>query len=318
MRLSLLNIVVMLFSLGIGIAFGGLMFRSVPITNAATNTPLAAAAPASTSDAEIVARNSNRYASTQRTEPAKYVGVIFTRQSADIVAKTEGTLQAIHLNLGDRVKAGDIIARTDSYSGSQQLHLADATLRSAQAEERDSELEFKDAATRYHRRVELAESGLISNEDLATAKVQWDRAETKRAAAQARVAEQAARVEDAKQSLQNAVITAPFDGTVAARYLDAGAAVRPGTPVISLIRPEDLWVRFAVPEIEQPHARIGAVVDFQFEGSTVSIPGVIEYVSPSIHATSEELLVEARLKVPAALRDRIRPGESGFISSPTR
>jgi multidrug efflux pump subunit AcrA (membrane-fusion protein) len=88
--------------------------------------------------------------------------------------------------------------------------------------------------------------------------------------------------------------------------------------VISLIRPEDLWVRFAVREVEQPHARIGSAVAFQLEGSTEAIPGIIEYVSPSIHATSEELLVEARLKVPASLRERIRPGESGFILATAR
>jgi multidrug efflux pump subunit AcrA (membrane-fusion protein) len=221
MRLSFLNIAIMLLSLGIGIVFGGLMFRSVPITNAAADPPPAASAPTPNMPVEAVADSRNASTSAQGAESTKYVGIIFTRQSADIVAKTEGTLQAMRLNLGDRVKAGDVIARTDSYSGSQQLHLAEATLRSAQAEERDSELELKDAATRYQRRAELAEAGLISNEDLATAKVQWDRAETKRQAAQARVAEQAARVEDAKQSLANAVITAPFDGTVAARYLDA-------------------------------------------------------------------------------------------------
>jgi RND family efflux transporter MFP subunit len=318
MRPSLFNLAVVVFSLAVGMVFGGLVFRSVPITNAAADPPPTATASTSNLPVAVVADTRNPSTSTQRSEPTKYIGVIFTRQSADIVAKTEGTLEAIHLNLGDRVKAGEIIARTESYSGSQQLHLAEATLRSAQAEERDSELELKDAATRYQRRTELAEAGLISNEDLATAKVQWDRAGTKRQAAQARVAEQSARVEDAKQSFRNAVITAPFDGTVAARYLDSGAAVRPGTPVISLIRPEDLWVRFAVPEVEQPQARIGTAVDFQLEGSPVPIPGLIEYVSPSIHATSEEVLVEARLKVPAALRDRIRPGESGLISASTR
>ena len=81
-----------------------LMFRSVPITNAATNAPWRRPLRDVHFDAEAVAGTSNRYASTQRAEPAKYVGVIFTRQSADIVARSEGTLEAVHVNLGDHVK----------------------------------------------------------------------------------------------------------------------------------------------------------------------------------------------------------------------
>src|SRR4030095_8173324 len=221
---------------------GALMFRSVPNTNAATDQPLGPNAERSGPVAPLTET------STQQRNPATYIGVIFARQSADIVARSEGTLQAVYVNLGDHLKAGDIIARTDSYSSSQQLQIAEATLLSAQAGQRDAELELNDAETRLRRRKELAEYGLTSQEDFNTAKTQFDRAGAKLQAAQARVAEQVARVNDAKESLGNTVIKAPFDGTVAARYLDGGAATRFGTPIISLIRPEDLWVRFAVPD----------------------------------------------------------------------
>ena len=85
-------------------------------------------------------------------------------------------------------------------------------------------------------------------EELATAAVQVERARTNLEVAQARVAEQLARVKQTKELLANTVITATFEGTVAARYLDPGALVHPGSPVINLMRSEDLWVRFAAPE----------------------------------------------------------------------
>src|SRR5262249_4886573 len=155
---------------------------------------------------------------------------------ADIVARSEGILEALYVNLGDRLKAGDVIASTETYSVTPQLQIAEAGLRSAEAERGDNEVELRDAETRYSRRQELAEWGLVSMEDLATAKAQVDRAEAKLQVTQARIAEQVARVSEAKQSLANTTITAPFAGTVAARYLDSGAAVRSGSPIISLIR----------------------------------------------------------------------------------
>src|SRR5207248_6484036 len=136
-------------------------------------------------------------------DDAMHLGVIFARQSADIVARSEGSLQAITANLGDHLKAGEVIAQIDSYSITQQLEMAEATLRSALADQRDLELELKDAESRCRRREELAQEGLISREDLATARMQVDRAEAKLQAAQARVSEHVAHVNDVKGSVGN-------------------------------------------------------------------------------------------------------------------
>jgi RND family efflux transporter MFP subunit len=229
------------------------------------------------------------------------------------MARSEGALESVQANLGDLLKAGDVIARIDSYSLVRQLEMAEATLRSAQADERDLQFESHDAQSRYERREELAKDGLISREDLATARIQVDRADAKIQAAAARVAERSAHVNEAKEALANAVVRAPFDGTVAARYLDPGAAVRFGTPIVSLMRPEDLWVRFAVSEPAGRGVRIGGPVRFALTGSSLEIAGAIGYVAPAVTGTSQELLVEARLSLPSAARDAIKPGAIGRV-----
>src|SRR5262249_36282570 len=136
MRISSFNIAVMMLMLAIGIAAGALMFRGVPNTNAASDRQFALNAQRP-SPAALSSKPSS-----QETNLATYVGVVFARQSADIVARSEGTLQAVYVNLGDRLKTGDIIAQTDSYSNTQQLQIAEATLLSAQADQRDAELEL--------------------------------------------------------------------------------------------------------------------------------------------------------------------------------
>ena len=311
MSLSSTNIVAMLLMLVIGMALGALMFRNTPNTANTVDTEVTSVA----ADRPPVATASvSSPAAAPRPDAARYVAVIFARQSADIVARSEGRLEAVYVNLGDRLKPGDVVAKSESRVIAQQVQMEEAVLRSAEAEQRSAEADLKDAESRYQRRKQLWESGLVSQEDLATAKTQVERAETRLEIVQARVAEQAARLEKTKESLADTVVTAGFAGTVAARYLDSGATVRSGTPIISLIKAEDLWVRFAVPESQQTALTIGSVVHFHAAGLPAVILGVIEHVSPAITSTSQEFLAEARLKVPAFLAERIKPGASGMVS----
>jgi RND family efflux transporter MFP subunit len=306
-RISL-NITALTLVLAAGVGLGATLFREpVPATAAAAETPVSDAPPAAPArPIEDIA------------PAAAYLGVVFARQSADIVARSEGALESVDANLGDRLRAGDVIARIDSYSLARQHEMAEATLRSAQADESDLQLEEREAQSRYERRQELAKEGLISQEDLATARNQVDRAQAKLQAAASRVAEQTAHVAEAKEALATAVVRAPFDGTVAARYLDAGAAVRFGTAIVSLMRPDDLWVRFAVSEPAGEGVRLGAPVKFAPTGSSRTLAGTIGYIAPAVTGTSQELIVEARLSIPPELGETLKPGAVGRVFAARR
>jgi RND family efflux transporter MFP subunit len=243
----------------------------------------------------------------------RYVGVIFARQLADIVARSEGRLEAVYVHLGDHLKPGDSIAKIESYALMQQLAMAEASLRSVQAEARSAEVERKDAEVRYSRREGLVKAGLLSKEELATANVQVERARTALEVAQARVAEQMARVRQTKDALANTLIKAPFEGTVAARYLDPGATVHAESPVINIIRSDDLWVRFATPDTQRATLPIGSTIRVHLEGLNVVIPGTIAHLAPGVDPLTREVVIEAKLHVPAVLRGQLKPGLSGSV-----
>jgi RND family efflux transporter MFP subunit len=307
------SLIVMLLMLALGIGLATLIMAGrSPRRNKVVNFPPATAVPTSSPAVKPVLDAVTRPAEGQMLSE-RYVGVIFARQSADIVARSEGRLEAIYASLGDHLKPGAVIARIESSSITQQLEMAQATLRSAQAEERNAQVELKDAQSRYARREALVESGVLSQEELAAAKVQVERAGANQDVARARVAEQMARVEQNRESLADTVIRATFEGTVAARYLDAGAAVRSGVPIISLMRTDDLWVRFAVPDTNQAAVAIGSAVNFYLEELNIEIPAAIEHLSPGVAAISQELVVEAKLRIPAALKGRIKSGGSGLV-----
>lgn len=245
--------------------------------------------------------------------PEQYVGVIFARQLVDVAARSDGRLEAVYVHLGDHLRPGDVIAQIESSALRQQLAIAEATLRSAQAETRSTNVELKDAEVRHKRREGLVKAGLVSTEELATAAVQVERARTNLEVAQARVAEDIARVKQTKELLANTVITATFEGTVAARYLDPGALVHIGSPVINLMRSEDLWVRFAAPEDRRVSMPVGASVGVHLEGLPGVIPGTIAHIAPGVDSMSREVVVEAKLHVPVVWRGQMQPGLSGYV-----
>jgi len=190
------------------------------------------------------------------------------------------------------------------------LAIAEASLLEAEADLRRLQLELAEAEDRRARRRTLAAEGLLSKEEVVSSELQVKIAVTNMDAAGARVAERQARVAQVKDSLNDAELRAPFAGTVAARLADPGSTLRAGAPVISLIREGDLWVRFAAPQ-ERPSAIVvGSVVNVKIEtfndGSATT--AVVEHVAPAFDAVSQLLFVEARMKIPAAWRGRIKPG----------
>jgi multidrug resistance efflux pump len=122
-----------------------------------------------------------------------------------------------------------------------------------------------------------------------------------------------ARLKQAKEALANTVITATFEGTVAARYLDPGAMVHAGSPVITLMRSEDLWVGFAAPEDRRVTMPVGVSVSVHLEGLPGVIPGTIAHIAPGVDSMSREVVVEAKLHVPAVWRGQMQPGLSGYV-----
>jgi RND family efflux transporter MFP subunit len=306
-------LVLMLLVLSIGVALGtSITMFNRSDANAAADPPPASVVEIAAVDGGILQTNAQPVSEPET--PDRYVGVLFSRQSADIVARSEGRLEEVYVRLGEQLKAGDLIARIEPASIRRQLEIAQASLRSAQAEERAAEVAVKDSDARHDRRKALWESGLISSEDLTSANLQTERAATDLEVARARVAEQVVRVQQSQESLDNTMIKAGFEGTVAATYLDAGATVHSGTPIISLMRSTDLWVRFAVPEGRQAGVKIGSAITFSIEGLDIVVPAVVEHVSPGIAAIAQDLVVEAKLKIPAAWSGQIKPGASGLAS----
>jgi RND family efflux transporter MFP subunit len=161
-------------------------------------------------------------------------------QSATLYAKVSGYLKAIHVDRGDRVKAGQVVAEVESAETDSQYLSAKA------------DLENKRRLLARSR--ELRAGGNASIQAFETA-------ETNERMATALVSQL-----EVMRSYQ--VIRAPFDGTVTARFADPGALIQnAGTsqtnalPLVTITDASQLRVNVYVSQADVPFVRIGAPVD---------------------------------------------------------
>lgn len=242
------------------------------------------------------------------TPPARkgWIGVLVARESVDVTAESPGRVLAVHVQIGDRVRLGDRIATLDTRVVAQDLEMARSSLRAAEAEERRSSDELAEAKARNQRRQENPD--FFSKEDLAEAALQAKTAAAAYEVAQARVAEQRARIRQLEAGLSQSEVRAPFDGRVAERFADAGALVGPGTAVVRLISAGDLLVRAAVPPEEARALRVGAPVTVAVRTQGLRLPGTVERVAPEVDAASQMVLIEVRLNPSPETEGRLQTG----------
>ncbi len=136
------------------------------------------------------------------------------------------------------------------------------------------------------------------------------------AAATSRINEAQAAAQAAKAKLADLSPVAPLAAQVEDTYYDPGEWVAAGSPIVALIAPENVKLRFYVPEQDLAKAQPGTVVKFTCDGCTsveeakiTSVAATPEYTPPVIYSQNARAklvyLVEAK---PAAPDPQLRPG----------
>jgi len=95
---------------------------------------------------------------------------------------------------------------------------------------------------------------------------------------------------------EEARITAPFDGLVIRRSRELGDVVVPGTPILTLISMEELWISAWVDETEMAHLEMGQTsrVVFHSEPDT-SYQGEVARLSKEADRQTREFIVDVRV-----------------------
>jgi len=140
-------------------------------------------------------------------------GYVVAQRKAAVASKGTGRLVYLGAVEGDRVRAGQVIARIEDADVKAQLAQAQANVQLSRAELHDAERSL--ARERL-----LGDSGFSSQASFDAAEARYQRVKAGIAAAEAAV-------DAAQVALENTVIRAPFDGTVLTKNADVGEVVAP-------------------------------------------------------------------------------------------
>jgi RND family efflux transporter MFP subunit len=258
-------------------------------------------------------------------------GTLAAQDQVVLGAKVAGRLAEIRVDLGSRVRRGDVIARLDQSDFKVRVEQAEAALQQARARlglpaggadegidpertaiVRQARAVLEEARLTRDRSERLLRQDLIARAQLDTAIANLQVAEGRYQDAleevrnrQAVLAQRRAELEEARQRLADTALVSPIDGAVSQRQAAVGEYLTAGAPVATLVQVHPLRLRVAVPEREAADVRVGQPVRLSVEGDTTVYAGRVVRLSPIVHEQNRTLTVEA--EVPNE-RGALRPG----------
>lgn len=234
-----------------------------------------------------------------------------------------GHLEKLSVSRGNRVEAGDHLFTLDSTVESaavaeamQKLRQAEnrledltkglrpSEIRSIEAQLTQARAAYELAETEYDRRTKLLEQNAIAKDRVDQIKAELEQSEaavdrfkaeleTARLGAREDVIEAAgAEVQAARQGLVQAEwrleqksLTAPQNGLVFDSFYVTGEYVPASHPVVSLLPPGNVLVRFFIPEPVIGSLAPGQRISFDFDGAAKRYPAIISFISPRAEYT---------------------------------
>ena len=204
-------------------------------------------------------------------------------QEVEVMAKVSGYVKAIYVDIGARVRKGQLLAVLEVPELGEDLTRAQAALKRTEAEAERAKSELRRAQSAYDiaklsysrlSTVARQRPGLVAQQELDDVKSRELAAEAQVASAQSglvaakeEISENQAALAKIKTTLDFSRVTAPFDGVVTKRYADTGSMIQAGTasqsqamPLVRLSQNSMLRLMVPVPESDVPTVHVGQEV----------------------------------------------------------
>jgi RND family efflux transporter MFP subunit len=238
-------------------------------------------------------------------------GTVEAERVASVSSRVMATVTAVAVKVGDRVTAGQLLVEIDPQTAKGQEAQARGALAQAQAALALGE-------RNYGRFQALAKKGAASELELDLARMQFDQA--KGAVEQAQGA-----VEAASSVARESRVTAPFAGTVTAKWVEAGDLAAPGRPLVSVESALGRRLVVGVPETVMASSAlaVGSNVAFRLDAAPGlgEMSGPVVEVGPTADGGSHSFRVKIAVSAPdipagAAGRAWVTTGRRTVISVP--
>lgn len=213
---------------------------------------------------------------------------------ARVAPRTAGRITSAPAALGDRVRAGQVLASLDSV----EVGEAYASLMQARSELRIAEADFKRAQ-------ELVVDEIIPRKDFLRAQAEREKAAASVRALSDRLRLLGGNPEASTRGVSGFAVVAPFPGTVIEKKATVGDLASPDAPLFTLADLSRVWIVADLPEASVAKVRVGAQAKVTLPSyPSESFAGSVSYIGSAVNR--ETRTVAARIEVPNA-DGRLKP-----------
>jgi RND family efflux transporter MFP subunit len=264
----------------------------------------------------------------QSSDYLEVTGSLDPLEQVELYAKVSGYVEAIHVDIGDRVRAGEKIAVLSIPEMEPELRRARTAVVEARSRLAKARADADLSQVTYERFAGLhaREPGAITLQEVEVARAQQSVSSAQVEVARSALEAAQADAERLEALMAYASIEAPFDGVITKRYVDTGALVVAGTgggkPLVEIMRTDRLRLVLHVPESAVSSVKPGtpAIIAFDTNGEGDSIQAAITRCSGSLLPDTRTMRAEIELTnedgklkpgMFASVQLRLEPAEPG-------
>ena len=209
-----------------------------------------------------------------------YLGVVKPAREAEVSTKVSAKVEAVDVDEGDRVNAGEILVELDSAEVRHKLDSIQSRIREAKADLSGNRATVKALKSSYQfwkaekeRNQKLLEREAVSAseaervaEKAAEIRGKLTAAKEKTTAIKARISSLRHQKKEIRARLDYYTITSQYNGTVSERLADPGDMASPSKPLLRVEDRETLKITFDIPQADFPEISRGQEVVFSVHG----------------------------------------------------
>jgi len=258
--------------------------------------------------AQVMATAEQRqdFVPTLRAEPVRassatvrlsWPGTTEAFAQANIYARASGYISRREVDIGSRVKAGDLLVEITAPELDHQIAQAEGTLAQMRAALQQSKANRDLAQVTWNRDNPLVQKGWVTPQQGDTDRLNLQAQEAAVAVAQANIEAQSAQLQVLRQQKIYQSVVAPFDGVITQRNVDIGSLVQAdaasGTFLFTLMHSAVIRIQLYVPQAEAFGIRdgIAAVVRVP-EMPGREFPGTVTRIADALQPGTRTLLTE--------------------------
>lgn len=257
-----------------------------------------------------------RRGTVEETVSNTRAGTVRVPRRATIGVDAPGRITAIEHREGERVERGDVLIRVDDREARAALERSQKERAAAEAEVESLSIRCDLLDRDADRLDSLHREGVVPEDRADSARTESRQCRADLATARERVSLARAAVKQARVALDRTVVRAPFSGIVNQVFAEVGEFGTPGSPVLDLMEPKDLFVRAQIDEVDLARVREGlpariSLDPFRGRHFQGKVTRVAPYVS-EIEQQNRTLEVDVAFTDPGEISG-VKPGTSADV-----